>query len=54
MTYVEAENGITGGLRLFKDPNSRTIRAYGYFRRSTNIDVNTTIFTVPAGYRREG
>ena len=54
MTYVEAENGITGGLRLFKDPNSRTVRAYGYFRRSTNIDTNTTIFTVPAGYRPSG
>lgn len=54
MTYAEAENGITSGLRLFKDPSSRTVRAYGYFRRSTNIDTNTTIFTVPEGYRPSG
>ena len=50
-TYIEASNGITGGIRLWKDPNSKTVRAYGYFRRSTDITVNTDIFVVPDGYR---
>lgn len=50
-TYVNAENGITGGIRLFRDNSTNTVRCYGYFRRSTDISSSTTIFTVPSGYR---
>lgn len=53
-TYVEASNGITGGIRLFKDNSTNTVRCYGYFRRSTDISVSTTIFQVPSGYRPSG
>ena len=49
-TYVTASSGITGGLRLFKDKASGTIRAYGYFRRSTNISQSETIFQLPTGW----
>lgn len=51
MTFITALNGITGGLRLWKDPTIKTVRAYGYFRRSTDINANTAIFNVPDGYR---
>lgn len=54
MAYVEAQNGITGGLRLFKDKGTNTVRCYGYFRRSTDIAVSTTIFAVPSGFRPTG
>ena len=54
MTYVEAQNGITGGLRLLKDKGTNTVRCYGYFRRSTDITSSTTIFTVPSGFRPAG
>jgi len=53
-TYVNAENGITGGVRLFRDNSTNTVRCYGYFRRSTDISVSTTIFTVPSGFRPPG
>lgn len=54
MTYVTADNGITGGLRLWKDKSTNTVRGYGYFRRSTDINMSTTIFTIPVGYRPIG
>ena len=50
-TYVQAINGITGGLRLYKDFKSKTVRAYGYFRRNTDIGFTTPIFNVPEEYR---
>ena len=53
-TYVEAQNGITGGIRLFRDNSTNTVRCYGYFRRSTDINLSTTIFTVPSGFRPPG
>lgn len=53
-TYVEAQNGITGGIRLFKDNSTNTVRCYGYFRRSTDINTSTAIFTVPSEYRPQG
>ena len=53
-TYVNAENGITGGVRLFRDNSTNTVRCYGYFRRSTDIGISTTIFTVPSGFRPPG
>lgn len=51
MTYVTALNGITGGLRLFKDKSTGTVRCYGYFRRASDISDSTVIFQVPSGYR---
>lgn len=51
MTFITALNGITGGLRLWKDPTTKTVRAYGYFRRSTDINTSTVIFNVPSEYR---
>lgn len=54
MTYVTASNGITGGLRLWKDKSSGTIRGYGYYRRPTDINMDTTIFSIPSGYRPSG
>ena len=51
MTYTTALNGITGGLRLWKDHSTGTVRCYGYFRRATNISDGTVIFTVPSGFR---
>lgn len=50
-TTVSAQNGIDGFLRLFKDNSTNTVRGYGYFRRSTNIDSSTVIFTIPSGWR---
>lgn len=50
-TTVNAQNGIDGFLRLFKDNSTNTVRGYGYFRRSTNIDMATVIFTIPSGWR---
>lgn len=50
-TYISAINGITGGARIFKDFNTKTVRAYGYFRRNTDIGTTTSIFEVPEDYR---
>ena len=49
--YVTASNGITGGLRLYKDYSTGTVRAYGYFRRASNITDTEVIFKVPTGFR---
>lgn len=53
-TYISASSGITGGLRLFKDKSTRTIRGYGYFRKSSNITQSDTIFQIPTGWRPTG
>lgn len=54
MSYITALNSITGGLRLWKDKSTRTVRCYGYFRRATNITDGTVIFNVPSGFRPVG
>lgn len=51
VTYITASNGIEGGLRLWRDRTSGTVRCYGYFRKSTDIAQSTTIFEIPSGYR---
>lgn len=51
VTVVNAENGITGELRVVKDRASGTVRCYGYYRRNTDINTSTTIYTIPAAYR---
>ena len=51
ITYVNAINVDNGGVRLVKDPNTQTVRAFGYFRKATNIPVNTVLFRVPEGFR---
>lgn len=53
-TYIAASNGITGGLRLFKDKSTGTVRGYGYFRRGTNISLSETIFQLPTGWIPSG
>lgn len=53
-TYITASSGITGGLRLFKDKSTGTIRAYGYFRKSSNITQSDVIFQLPTGWRPSG
>lgn len=50
-TYVSASGTITGGLRLIKDKSTGTVRAYGYFRKTSNITTTETIFQVPSGWR---
>lgn len=50
-TAVSAKNGISGTLWLVKDNISRSVRGFGYFRKSTDIASDTTIFTIPAELR---
>lgn len=50
-TSISASNGLNGSLRLWKDNATGTVRGYGYFRGSTNIGINTTIFEIPSDYR---
>ena len=40
-----------GTLWLFKDNSTNTVRAYGYARSGSNINLDTALFTVPSGYR---
>ena len=51
VTYVTPSTGIDGGLRLWRDRTSGTVRCYGYFRKSSDIAQATTIFEIPSGYR---
>lgn len=51
VTYVTPSTGIDGGLRLWRDRASGTVRCYGYFRKATDITQATTIFEIPSGYR---
>ena len=50
-TSVEAKNGISGTLWIVKDNMSRSARCFGYFRKSTDMSSNTTIFTIPNAYK---
>lgn len=51
VTYITPSTGIDGGLRLWRDRTSGTVRCYGYFRKSSDIAQATTIFEIPSGYR---